>query len=313
MTGAAGFIGSHLAEKIVHLGNEVIGLDNFDDYYDPHQKERNVEWLQSSDAFHLFRGDIRDSAVLEAISSEWNVDAVVHLAATVGVRKSLEEPLRYIDVNVTGTATLLEWTAKQGIKKFILASSSSVYGNSRNFPLKESDSTDCPCSLYAASKKATEVMAHTYHDLYNISVSCLRFFTVYGPRVRPDMAPFKFIDLISRGLSIPRYGNGSSSRDYTFVSDIVQGIVGAIEANHGYEIFNLGTARSTTLMEFILTIEDLLGKKARIELLPDQLGDVKKTLASIEKARQHLSYNPKVSLRQGLHETIEWYESEFRS
>jgi UDP-glucuronate 4-epimerase len=307
ITGAAGFIGSHLVDRLLSLGKIVVGLDNFNDYYNPELKEHNLSAALNNKAFHLVRGDIRDSEVLRRISDTWQIDTVVHLAALVGVRNSITKPGPYVDVNVTGTSKLIDWACRCDTEKFILGSTSSVYGDRSKVPFREDDLTDAPCSPYAATKKAAEVVTHAYHSLYGIQVSCLRFFTVYGPRGRPDMAPFKFIDGIYRGETIQQYGDGSSSRDYTYVQDIVKGIQGAVENSYEYEIFNLGNSRIIILSEFIKTIEEILGKEAKIEYLPDQPGDVKTTFADVGKAKQMLGYRPSVSLREGLTEMIEWY------
>lgn len=311
VTGAAGFIGSHLTEQLLRNGYHVIGLDNFNDYYDTALKESNVKELLQHSFFHIVRGDVRDEGLLGRIFGERAIKTVVHLAALAGVRSSIEHPAEYMDVNAVGTAKVLDVAAKRGVENFVLASSSSVYGKRSKVPFNEDDQTSSPYSPYAASKKAAEVLAYAYHSLYDMPISCLRFFTVYGSRGRPDMAPFKFIDRIYRGVPIQRYGDGSSVRDYTHVSDIVQGTVKAIEKPHSYEIFNIGNANAVKLTDFIATIEECLGTDAIIEEMPLQPGDVPTTLADIRKAKSMLGYEPSVQLRDGISETVEWYKRTF--
>lgn len=313
VTGAAGFIGGHLCEYLLNRGVRTIGIDNINDYYDQKIKESTIELLSNHDKFVFFRTDIREFDEMKSIISSNDIDSIVHLAAMAGVRSSIENPRKYLDVNVKGTNNMLQLSVEYGVENFVYASSSSVYGEREEVPFYEDDRTDKPVSPYAASKKAGEVLAYSYHSLYDIPVSCLRFFTVYGPRGRPDMAPFIFIHRISQGIPIKQYGDGTSLRDYTYVSDIVQGIDGAIENPRGYEIYNLGNADPVTLTEFIQIIEDTVGKEAKIEVVSEQPGDVQKTYADYTKANKYLGYEPKVPLREGISKMVEWYNDIYDS
>src|SRR5882672_7108889 len=247
ITGGAGFIGSHLTEALVRDGREVVVLDNFDDFYLPDVKRRNLEPMKGRPGFSLVEGDIRDEVIVEKVFATHPVSVVVHLAARAGVRPSIEQPVLYADVKVTGTSVLLEACRRHGIAKFIFGSSSSVYGNNSKLPFSEKDDVARPISPYAATKRAGELLCATYHELYRLNVFCLRFFTVYGPRQRPEMAIHKFTRLIDRGLPVPRFGDGSTRRDYTFVSDIINGILRSIDRVQGFEIINLGGSRTTSL------------------------------------------------------------------
>ncbi len=307
VTGGAGFIGSHLCETLLRRGDEIVCADNFNDYYNPLIKRKNVEPLEKNRNFRLIETDIRHYDSLESVFATNLFDAIVHLAARAGVRPSIEQPLLYEEVNVKGTGNLLEMSKIYGVKKFVFASSSSVYGNNRKVPFSEKDNVDNPVSPYAATKKAGELIAYTYHHLYQISVSCIRFFTVYGPRQRPDMAIHKFTRLIDRDEAIPVFGDGTSKRDYTFIADIVDGLVRSLDRCSGYEIYNLGDSRTVGLMEMIATIEKYLGKKANLQRLPFQPGDVEITYADISKARRKLDYAPKVFFEEGIQEFIKWY------
>lgn len=306
VTGAAGFIGSHVCEALLEEGFQVIGLDSFDDFYDPAVKRVNLEGCQKRESFSLIEADVRDAdAVASALGD--GVDVVLHLAARAGVRPSIENPVLYQDVNVNGTCVLLEAAKARGVKRFILASSSSVYGNNRKVPFSESDNVDYPISPYAASKKATELLGHTYHHLFGMNVTCLRFFTVYGARQRPDLAIHKFTRLIEAGRPIPVFGDGSMERDHTYIDDIVSGVVAAIERCKGYAIYNLGGSQPVTLTDLIAAIEGALGKKAIVQRLDMQPGDVQRTFADITRAGEALGYAPKTDLADGLKKFVEWF------
>jgi UDP-glucuronate 4-epimerase len=308
LTGVAGFIGSHVAERLLTDGWDVVGLDNFNDFYDPAVKRANVDRFHAHPAFQLVEADIGDRGALDSIVRAGRLDAVVHLAARAGVRPSLERPRDYMDTNLAGTTELLEMARRSEIPKFIFASSSSVYGEREGSPFRESDNVDFPVSPYAATKKAGELLCYTYHHNFSIAVSCLRFFTVYGPRQRPEMAIHKFSRLIDNGEAVTLYGNGKSRRDYTFVTDIAQGVVAALEHANGYKIYNLGNNRTVELNELIELLEKNIGKKARIERLPPQPGDVPLTCADIEHAHRDLGYNPTVPIELGLERFVEWFK-----
>ena len=306
VTGAAGFIGSHLCQKLLADGEGVIGLDNFDPFYDPAVKRANIAQCIKADNFELASGDIRDAEFVEHILKNHNIDIIVHLAAKAGVRGSIEDPLGYADVNVNGTVVMLEAARKYGIDKFVFASSSSVYGNNAKVPFCEIDNVDFPISPYAATKKAGELICHTYSHLYNMNITCLRFFTVYGPRQRPDLAIHKFARLMEAGRAIPVFGNGSMRRDHTYIDDIIDGVVAATASCKGFEIYNLGNSTPVRLDELVSEIEKSLGKKAIINRLPEQPGDVKQTYADVTKACQQLGYNPKTEIADGLAKFTEW-------
>src|SRR5207249_2703056 len=255
VTGGAGFIGSHLVEALLGAGREVVVLDNFDEFYDPAVKRKNVESFQGRAGFSLVPGDIRDAGLVESVFVSHPIGVVVHLAARAGVRPSIQNPLLYADVNVNGTTLLLEACRRHGIGKFIFGSSSSVYGNNSKVPFSERDDVDRPISPYAATKRAGELLCATYHHLYNLDIFALRFFTVYGPRQRPEMAIHKFTRLIDRGLPLQRFGDGSTRRDYTYITDIVAGVLRAIERVQGFEILNLGGSQTTSLADLITLLE----------------------------------------------------------
>lgn len=329
ITGAAGFIGSHLAETLLKSGNRVINIDNFNDFYDVNIKIKNVlssvnksdflvetpeelKQIVDSENYKLEVSDIRESSDIEKIFFENKIDMVINLAAMAGVRPSLENPVLYSDVNIKGFLNILELCKKYNIKKFIQASSSSVYGNNDSVPFKETDSVDFAISPYAATKKAGEIIGHVYHSLYNIDMIQLRFFTVYGPRQRPDLAIHKFTKMISEGKEIPFYGDGTTKRDYTYIDDIIDGIVKSIlflEKNSSiYEILNLGESQTISLKTMVTTIEKELGIKAILKLLPLQPGDVPITNADISKAKNMINYNPKIEFEKGIAKFIIWYK-----
>jgi UDP-glucuronate 4-epimerase len=306
VTGAAGFIGSHLCERLIANGHTVIGLDNFDPFYDRKAKESNIKSLLQSDKFKLIEGDIRDADCVRSIC-RGGIEIIVHLAAKAGVRPSVEDPAGFADVNINGTLVMLEAAKEFNIKKFIFASSSSVYGNNKKVPFAETDNVDFPISPYAATKKAGELLCHTYHHLYKIDINCLRFFTVYGPRQRPDLAIHKFVKHIEAGRPLPMFGDGSMMRDFTYIDDIIDGTTAAAEKCKGFEIYNLGESRPIRLDDLIREIEKSLGKKAIIERLPLQSGDVERTYADVNKAKKELGYNPNTEIAEGLKKFVEWF------
>lgn len=309
VTGGAGFIGSHLCEALLARGEQVLCLDNFCDFYSPEQKRQNIAGLLSHPSFALLEADIRDREALANMFSRYPIGSVIHLAAMAGVRPSISDPGLYTQVNVQGTVNLLECCKTSGVQRFIFASSSSVYGNSSPVPFSECDPVNDPVSPYAATKKAGEMLCRAWHNLYGISMLCLRFFTVYGPRQRPDLAIRKFCSLMRAGKPLPVYGDGSSSRDYTYVSDIVAGILKALDlARRGcrYEVINLGNDRGITLAEMIGTLEKVTGLSAQREQLPFQDGDVMHTRADISTARALLGYEPQVAFEDGLARFWEW-------
>ena len=308
ITGGAGFIGSHLVERLLSENHQILCLDNFNDYYDPAIKRKNLATASQHPNFQLVQGDILDEMLLKNIFQQNRFDGIVHLAARTGVRPSVLQPKLYQEVNIRGTLNLLEMAKQNHISKFIMASSSSVYGNNKKVPFSESDPVDNPISPYAATKKAGELISYTYSALYQISVNCLRFFTVYGPRQRPDMAIHKFTKLIAADQAIPIYGDGRAKRDFTYIVDIIEGIMKSIERCAGYNIYNLGESRVVQLMELINLIEKHLGKRAKINWLPPQPGDVSVTYADITKARNELDYHPEVDIEDGIVAFINWFK-----
>ena len=310
VTGGAGFIGSHLVERLLKEGHRVICLDNFDNFYDPALKRRNLTDARKDSKFRLVEGDLRDEGILKTIFEEEKVEIVAHIAARAGVRPSIEQPLLYADVNIRGTLSLLEACKKYKIRRLVFASSSSVYGNNPKVPFAEDDPVDNPISPYAATKKAAELVCHTYHHLYGMDIACLRYFTVYGPRQRPEMAIHQFSRLIHRGKKISLFGDGSSRRDYTYINDAIDGTMGALFREHGYEIYNIGESQTTSLSELVQLIEEQMGKRAQVEYLPTQPGDVKRTYADIRKARERLGYQPKMNMREGISRFVRWYLEE---
>jgi UDP-glucuronate 4-epimerase len=316
VTGGAGFIGSHVAEYLLDRGDDVVIVDEMNDYYDVSFKEANLALLQEKvgnqkHRLSIYRGDICDESFMMDLFEKECPTWVVHMAARAGVRPSIQDPHIYIHSNIRGTTNLLELSHKFGVENFVFASSSSVYGGSSSTYFSEDENVDNPVSPYAASKKACELLAYTYHHLYNINVTGLRFFTVYGPRGRPDMAPFKFIDRVSRGLELQQFGDGSSSRDYTYISDIVDGIIRALDRPHPYEIFNLGKGAGTSLKDFIDLVQKYVGKKANIKIMPDQPGDVPYTCADVSKAYRLLGYRAQVPFEEGIKKTAAWYSEAF--
>ena len=307
VTGAAGFIGSHTAETLADDGHDVLGVDNVNDYYTEEQKERNIDAIRDA-GVRFERRDIRDETTYERIV-EFDPDVIIHIAAMAGVRWSIDNPEEYIDVNVTGTQRVL--SAAEATDAFtVMASSSSVYGARDDAPFSEDDAVDHQVSPYAATKRCAELLAQVHEHLNDLPVTCLRFFTVYGPRGRPDMAPYKFIRMVDNDEELTRYGDGTSARDYTYVDDIVQGITKAMQNPNGYELYNLGNNDVVELNDFIATVEDVVGKDANIVQLPEQPGDVPLTCADISKAQDELGYNPQTSLEEGLTEMYKWYKRE---
>lgn len=311
VTGAAGFIGSHLCQRLLDRGEEVIGVDNFDPLYDHKIKERNLETFLLHERFRFFQRDIREPVELENLwKNNCNeIDVVVHLAARAGVRPSIIDPLGYEKTNILGTGNLLNLAAGgKNQPKFIFASSSSVYGNSPTVPFRETDNVDCPISPYAATKKAGELLCYTYHHLHGLAITALRFFTVYGPRQRPDLAIRKFTENIMLGQPIEMFGDGNSSRDYTYIDDIIAGVVAAIDRCEGYEIINLGSEKPITLKEMIATIERATGCEAKIVQKPAQPGDVEHTFADVKKAARLLGYEPKMPFETGVEKFVAWWK-----
>lgn len=302
VTGAAGFIGSNLVKKLLAANYNVSGVDNFDTFYDPGIKRQNISEFIHNPDFSLYEGDIRNKGFMERVLSETNPDCVVHLAARAGVRPSIDDPELYYDVNVTGTLRLLEAMRKQGVKKLVFASSSSVYGNNTKIPFSETDNVDNPVSPYAATKKAGELLCYTYHHLYDFDVYCMRFFTVYGHNQRPEMAIQKFGRLIREGKPITMYGDGTTKRDYTFIDDITSGLMASIERVRGYEIINLGNHQTVMLKDLIQHISGILGKAVIVDQKPNQPGDVELTYADVTKAKELLDYEPKYPILSGLKE-----------
>ena len=309
VTGGAGFIGSHVVERLLESGHTVTALDNFNTFYDPAIKRRNVGRHLDHVNYRLIEGDIRDTAVVSAAFKKSEFSEVINLAAMAGVRPSIKDPVLYQEVNLIGTMNLLENCRRFGVQQMIFASSSSVYGNNPKVPFSESDPVDHPISPYASTKKSGELMVYTYHHLYGIKSACLRFFTVYGPRQRPEMAIHLFTDKIAKGEEIRVFGTGRSRRDYTFIDDIVAGILACRKAEYGYEVFNLGRSDTIELEDLVRTIELALGKKARVTRLEHQAGDVEQTFADITKARRMLGFDPKVSIQDGIGKFVEWYLS----
>ena len=311
VTGGAGFIGSHLVERLLGLGHEVVCLDNFNDFYDPALKRRNIEKAFWSSRYTLVSGDILDKELLEKVFAD-KPDVVVHLAAWAGVRPSIEKPEIYQKVNIEGTMNLLEQCRKLGVYKFVFASSSSVYGGRLDVPFLETDNVMMPISPYAASKVAGEALCFTYHHLFGIHVHSLRFFTVYGPRQRPEMAIHLFARKMSEDEPIRAFGDGNSSRDYTYIDDIIDGVTASTLNCKGYEIINLGGSKTTTLDQLLRLIAKRLGKSPRITYADDQPGDVPITYADVTRAGRILGYAPKVGIEEGIDKFCTWFEEDMR-
>lgn len=305
ITGGAGFIGSHLTERLLRDGRSVVVLDNFDPFYDPEVKERNLAGVEGNAGFRLVRGDIRDPSALGDALAE-GADLVVHLAAKAGVRPSLADAVGYASVNVDGTVQVLEAVRRHGVPRLIFGSSSSVYGNNAKVPFSESDPVDEPVSPYAATKRAGELLCHAHHHLYGTDVACLRFFTVYGPRQRPDLAIHSFARAMLEGRTIRMFGDGTNGRDYTYVDDVVGGILLAAERIRGFRIWNLGGSAPVPLAEMIRRIAEGLGVRPEVRREPVQPGDVERTWADVARARNELSWAPRIPFEEGLSRFLDW-------
>jgi UDP-glucuronate 4-epimerase len=310
VTGGAGFIGSHLVDRRLAQGDRVVVLDDFNDFYDPGLKRANVETHLRAPGFRLVEGDIRDRPLVFRLFAEEKFDAVVHLAARAGVRPSLALPVLYEEVNVVGTLHLLEAAVAHGAPPFLFASSSSVYGVNSKLPFSEDDPIERPISPYATTKRAAELHVYTAHHLHGLAATCLRFFTVYGPRQRPEMAIAKFIRSIDMGTPIPFYGDGESRRDYTYIDDIADGVEAALSVPSGFEIVNLGGAHPVTLSQLVTAIEKAVGRPAILDRQQNQPGDVPVTFASVEKAAKLLHFRARVPLEEGLRRSVEWYRKQ---
>ena len=308
VTGSAGFIGSHLSEKLIARGDTVVGIDNFNTYYDNERKRKNVKGLLKEARFTLVEDDIRERDHMLALFEDQQFDAVAHLAGMAGVRNSIKEPAYYVSVNVNGTQNLFDGARYNNVGNFVMASTSSIYADTKQIPFVESDRGDRPLQPYAASKRSAEILAYSYHHLYDFNFVSTRFFTVYGARNRPDMMAHLLADSITLGKEIPLYENGNMWRDWTHVSDITDGIVAALDRQLGYEIINLGRGEPTLLSEFIEMMEELAGGKANFIHKPKSPGDMLRTYANIEKAQNLLNYEPKVSLIDGVNDFWRWYQ-----
>ncbi len=306
VTGGAGFIGCHLIQKLLEQGNEIICIDNLNKYYDPKLKQARLDLFR--DRITFYKTDISDKDELKNIFSNHRIDRICHVAAQPGVRYSIENPFIYADSNYVGTLNIFELAKQNKIKDIVFASTSSVYGTNTQMPFTEEQKVATPISIYSASKRACELLAHAYCHLFGMNITCLRFFTVYGPWGRPDMAIFKFTKNISQGKPIDVYNNGEMERDFTYVSDIVDGFILALEKTDGLKIYNLGRGSPVKLMDFIRCIEEGVGKKAEMNMLPMQPGDVKSTFADITRAREELGYSPKVDIEEGVQNFINWYK-----
>jgi len=309
VTGGAGFIGSHVCERLLHSGHAVWAYDDLNPFYDPQLKRSNLRAIQAlAKPFEFIHGDLTDSEAVEEVIGSVKFDQVIHLAARAGVRPSLQQPALYQRVNVEGTVNVLEAARRHGVKKLILASSSSVYGVNSKVPFCEGDPIFTTISPYAASKLACEALGHVYHHVYGLDIVMLRFFTVYGPRQRPDLAIHKFCRLMSQGKPIPVFGDGSTARDYTYISDILDGVLACTRKEFGYQVFNLGESQTVTLSRLVELLETALGQKAVVDRQPPQPGDVPLTCADISKAREHLGYDPRVKIEQGIPLFVDWFK-----
>ncbi len=309
VTGGAGFIGSHLCERLLENGNRVVCVDNLNDFYSPAAKRRNLEDCMQNKNFRFYKGDILNKDRIGGIIRKENIEKIVHLAARAGVRPSIEQPILYSKVNIEGTVNLLEIIRNSRVEHFIFGSSSSVYGINSKIPYSEGDKVDMPISPYATSKIAGELFCFNYSHLYGIPTTCLRFFTVYGPRQRPEMAIHKFTRLIDGGEEVPVYGDGTTRRDYTYITDIIDGIIASLERKFRFEIFNLGNSKPAELGYLISLIEKNLDRKAHIKQLPVQPGDVPVTYADISKPGRMLGYKPRISLEEGIKRFVEWFRT----
>jgi UDP-glucuronate 4-epimerase len=307
VTGAAGFIGSHVSEALIARGYRVVGVDNFCDFYARSWKEANVRAVGPQ--LELHEMDITDGRRVQNLVGNLRPEGIIHLAAMAGVRPSIERPVYYSQVNLEGTTHLLQAAAEAGVRRFVFASSSSVYGNNAKVPFSETDEVTAPISPYAATKRAGELLGHTFWHLYKFPVACLRFFTVYGPRQRPDLAIHKFARLIHFGQSIPVFGDGSTSRDYTYIDDIAAGVLAAYDRNDRFRIYNLGGSDPVKLCDLIAGIERAMGKRAVIDRRPAQPGDVERTFADVSRSRIELGYEPRVKLAEGLRRFAEWFKA----
>ncbi len=309
VTGAAGFIGSHVTQTLLARGERVVGLDNLNDYYSPARKRANLAEIGESPGLNFIEGDIRDMDTVRALFTAERPGKIIHLAAMPGIPYSMKHPLLYEDVNTRGTLNLLEMAREFEVEKFVLASTSSIYGDTDKIPFVETDPTDRPLAPYPATKKACEVLAYTYSHLYGLKCAVLRFFNVYGPRGRPDMTPFKFAEAMTHGREFALYDQGRPRRDWTYIADIVSGILAAAEADLGYEIFNLGRGEPVTMLDFVTILEKLIGKPARWKNAPLPPTDLAVTFADTSKANRRLGYAPQVSVEEGLTRFWEWYKA----
>jgi UDP-glucuronate 4-epimerase len=312
VTGAAGFIGSHTVERLLERGDHVVGLDNLNDYYDPARKRKNLSEIQRASAtsgqFTFVEGDIRNRALLNELCEKYGFSGIAHLAAMAGVRSSVEDPWLYCDVNLTGTLNLLDAARRHGNPNFVLASTSSAYGNTKLVPFIETDSADHPLAPYPASKRAAELIGHSYHHMHGTDFTALRFFTVYGPRGRPDMMAYKLLEAMRTGESMPLFNGGNMYRDWTFVGDIVSGVVAAVDRRLGYEVINIGRGEPVLVVDFVKALEELAGKRAPLTSEPMMKADVSYTFANIDKAKRLLAYDPKVSVEEGVRHFYEWFK-----